>query len=128
MSILAWHKLAEQRIKEACERGELEDLPGKGQPLKLEDESRIPAELRLAYKVLKNAGYVPPEIDVQKELRQVEDLLASAPDEKERYKALKRLNFLTMKLGVLRPRSALLEDHDYSSRILDRLSNSFPKN
>ena len=122
MSILAWQKMAEQRIKEACERGELDGLPGKGKPLKLEDDSRIPADLRMAYKVLKNAGYVPPEIDVQKELRQVEDLLVNAPDEKERYKAIKKMNFLTMKLGVLRPRSVLLEEHDYSSRVLDRLS------
>jgi len=124
---MPWTRLAEQRIKEACERGELDGLPGRGRPLKLEDDSRIPEDLRLAYKVLKNAGYLPPEIDAHKELRQVEDLLASAPDEKERYRVLKRLNFLTMKLGALRPRSAFLEEHTYSSRILDRLTKPAPE-
>jgi len=121
LSIPPLTRLAEQRIREACGRGELDGLPGRGRPLSLEDDSRVPEDLRLAYKILKNAGYVPPEIEAQKELRQVEDLLAGAPDEKQRYQALKRLNFLTMKLGVARPCSALLEEHAYSARILDRL-------
>ena len=96
-------KLAEERIKEAAERGDFSDLPGRGQPLKLEDDSNVPEELRLAYKVLKNAGYTPPELESHKELMQVEDMLANAPDEKTRYQALKRLNYLTMKLGRTRP-------------------------
>lgn len=115
-------KLAEERIKEAAERGDFNDLPGKGQPLKLEDDSNVPEELRLAYKILKNAGYTPPELQTQKELMQVEDLLANAPDEKTRYQALKRLNYLTMKLSHLRPNSGILGDNDYSDRVVDRLS------
>ena len=76
----------------------------------------------MAYKVLKNAGYTPPELDVRKELLQTEDLLAQAPDEKARYQALKRLNYLAMKLGTLRPQSALLEEHRYAHQVLDRLA------
>lgn len=122
MSLVIWQKIAEDRIREAVERGELDNLPGKGRPLELEDDSHLPAELRLAYKVLKNAGYTPPELDVKNEIIQVEDLLMQAPDEKTRYQAMKRLNYLTMKLAELRPQSAMLEEHRYSSRILDRLS------
>ena len=115
-------KLAEERIKEATERGDFADLPGRGKPLCLEDDSRVPEELRLAYKVLKNAGYTPPELENHKELMQVEDLLANAPDEQTRYKALKRLNYLTMKLGRTRPDSGLFSQDDYSERVVERLS------
>lgn len=33
--------IAEKRIREAAERGELDDLPGKGEPLELEDLSMV---------------------------------------------------------------------------------------
>lgn len=122
MSLLAWQKIAEERIREAVERGELDDLPGQGRRLELEDDSHLPAELRMAYKVLKNAGYTPPELDVRNEIHQMEDLLANAPDEKARYQALKRLNYLAMKLDAIRPQSAILEEHQYSSRVLERLT------
>jgi hypothetical protein len=120
--LLAWQKIAEERIREAVERGELDNLPGQGRRLELEDDSHLPAELRMAYKVLKNAGYTPPELDVRNEIHQMEDLLANAPDEKARYQALKRLNYLAMKLDAIRPQSAILEEHQYSSRVLERLT------
>ena len=50
----AFHKIVEKRIKEAEKRGEFDDLPGSGEPLTLEDDSQIPEDLRLAYKILKN--------------------------------------------------------------------------
>ncbi len=124
MSLGVWQKIAEEKIKAAQERGELDDLPGSGKPLDLEDDSHIAPELRLAYKVLKNAGYTPPELEAQKEIHQLEELLSGAPDEKTRYRALKRLNFLAMKLGELRPHSALLDEHRYASRIVARLVKS----
>jgi hypothetical protein len=121
LSLHVFAKLAEERIREAIARGELEDLPGKGEPLSLEDDSHLDPELRLAYKVLKNAGYTPPELDLRRDICQAEDLLVGAPDEKTRYQALKRLNYLTMKLGTLRPSSALLDEHRYAERVVDRL-------
>jgi len=127
LSLLVFAKLAEERIREAIARGELDDLPGQGQPLDLEDDTHLDPELRLAYKVLKNAGYTPPELDLRKEIHQVEELLAGAEDEKTSYQALKRLNYLTMKLGSLRPGSALLDEHRYAERIAARLCKPAPK-
>ena len=46
--------LAEERIREAQKNGAFDNLPGKGKPLVLEDFSLVPADLRLAYYVLKN--------------------------------------------------------------------------
>lgn len=55
-------QLAETRIQEAIERGDLRDLPGAGQPLILADDSAISEVLRAAYRLLKNAGFLPPEL------------------------------------------------------------------
>lgn len=68
--------IAEQKIAEAIERGELDDLPGAGRPLELDDDALVPEELRLAYRVLKNAGYVPAEVRQLNEIAQLERLVA----------------------------------------------------
>ena len=60
--------------------------------------SNVPADLRMAYKILKNAGYVPEEVALQKEIARTEDLLAHCQDEKEKPKQLKKLSFLQFKL------------------------------
>jgi hypothetical protein len=116
-----WYKIAEEKITEAAKKGELDNLPGQGKPLEMEDDSCVSEELRLTYKVLKNSGYTPPELDITNEINQIEDFLANAPDEKSRYKALKRLNYLTMKLGALRPQTTSLANHQYAARLVDRM-------
>ena len=59
--------IAEQRIAEAIANGDLDDLPGSGKPLELDDDLLVPEELRLAYRILKNAGFVPSEIESLKD-------------------------------------------------------------
>jgi hypothetical protein len=77
--------IAERRIQEAMERGEFDDLPGKGKPLDLEDDDpMVPGELRMAYRMLKNAGMLPPELELRKEILQLQDLLGAVHDEGER--------------------------------------------
>jgi hypothetical protein len=114
-------KIVEQKILEAQERGEFDNLPGHGKPLALEDDSNIPEELRVAYKILKNADCLPPELQEKREIRQMEDLLESAPDEKERYKLIKKINFRIMKLNILGRKSPLLEEKQiYYKRLIDK--------
>jgi len=60
----ALERLAEERIRDAIQRGEFDNLPGRGKPLNLEDDRHIPDDLRLAYKVLKNADCLPPELEL----------------------------------------------------------------
>ena len=71
---------AERLIRQAQDEGAFDDLPGKGKPLALADDSAVPEELRMAYAVLKNAGYVPPEIADRKEINSLLDLLESCDD------------------------------------------------
>jgi hypothetical protein len=117
-------KLADNRIREAMEAGDFDDLQGKGQPLNLEDDSHIPPELRMAYKILKNADCLPPEVVLRQEIVQMQDLVAAMPDEAEKLKQMRRLNFLVMKLNMLRPVSSELLEHDlYTPKVLERLES-----
>jgi len=54
--------LAEKKIQEAMACGEFDDLPGAGRPLDLDDDALVPEELRVAHRILKNAGVAPPEV------------------------------------------------------------------
>lgn len=118
-------KIAERRIQEAIERGEFDNLPGKGKPLPLEDDSHIPHELRMAYKILKNAGCLPPEMQVKKEILELKELLDNMEDEKEIYLCCRRLNFLIMKLNMMRPTSPLLEeDQIYYKKLVYRMAKN----
>jgi hypothetical protein len=120
-----FQRIAENRILEAIENGLFDNLQGMGKPLKFEDESHIPLELRMAYKILKNAGCLPPELELRKEIVQLQDLVANLPDEAEKLKQMRRLNFLVMKLGMTRTVSPQLLEHDlYNPRILERLQTS----
>ncbi|SDD33480.1 protein of unknown function [Terribacillus halophilus] len=84
--------LAEERIKKAEERGEFRNLPGTGKPLELEDLSGVPEDMRMSYKVLKNAGYIPPEMELQKEIVALRDLLRACTDDSERADYRKRIS------------------------------------
>lgn len=117
-------QIAEARIQEAIERGELRDLPGVGQPLWLDDDSAVPEELRVAYRVLKNAGFLPPELQLRKEVREAEHLLRQLP-ESERSRARARLELLRLRLAASRrqPTNLLLEDR-YRQRLLEKLDSA----
>ncbi|AIQ47017.1 molecular chaperone DnaJ [Paenibacillus sp. FSL R7-0273] len=73
--MLSW--LAEQRIQEAMRNGEFADLPGHGKPLELEDLSGVPEELRMSFKIMKNAGLVPEELTLRAECVSLEELIAA---------------------------------------------------
>ena len=119
-----FYRIAENRILEALEGGLFDNLQGKGKPLVLEDDSHIPPELRMVYKIMKMADCLPPELEMRKEIVRLQDLVASLPDEAEKLKQMRRLNFLVMKLGMSRPVSSLLQEHDlYAPKVLDRLES-----
>lgn len=71
-------QLAERTINSAIKEGKLEGLSGKGKPLVLDDDSDVPESLRLGYRVLKNAGYLPPEIEERQQALKFCDLLNAA--------------------------------------------------
>ena len=117
-----FEKIIESRIKKAQEQGAFENLPGSGEPLHFEDDRHIPEELRMAYKVLKNADCLPPEIQLRKEIERTEDLLSDMTDTKQKYRTIKKLNYLILKVNAMRGANAA---HDipqrYYSEVVERL-------
>lgn len=114
--------IAEQRIREAQEQGAFENLPGSGKPLQLEDESHIPEDLRMAYKVLRNAGFLPPEVAERKEIDTLLDLLERGTDEHTKTRQMRKLDALIFQMKH-RKRSIQIEIHDdYYAKVVQRMT------
>ncbi len=74
-------RIANERIRKAMDEGEFDRLQGKGKPLDLKEDPGVPEELRMAFKVLKNAGLVPPELELRKEMINLQELIDLCEDE-----------------------------------------------
>ncbi len=115
-------QLAERRIREAQAQGEFDDLPGVGQPLQLDEDMRVPAELRSAYRLLKNAGYLPPELQLRRDISEAEQLLAMAEDADQRAHCSRRLRYLMARLSLTRSASVNLQtEQAYFERLCGKL-------
>ncbi|GAB6143438.1 DnaJ family domain-containing protein [Desulfocicer niacini] len=120
--IPGFEKLVEQRIAAARQKGELDNLPGEGKPLNLEDMA-VPEDFRMAYRVLKNAGFLPPEVQLRKEIENVESLLADLSwDAPERQALEKKLNFMLTRLNLSRgPNRKCHIPGDYVHRVIKKI-------
>jgi hypothetical protein len=115
--------IAERKISEALQKGQLDNESWRNRPLPMTADNMVPGELRMAYKILKNAGYLPPEIETKKEIQQIEDLLANCEDERIRVKQIKKLNFLVLKLNTMKGDAASIEgQEEYYRKIVERIS------
>jgi len=94
-------KLIEEIIREAMERGEFDDLPGKGKPLDLDAYFATPEDVRLGYSVLKSAGCAPVEVELQKEIESLKARLDVSDDQCERQSLRKEIEGKTLKLNLL---------------------------
>ena len=105
-------QIAERKILQAMEEGTLADLSHwKNKPLPQEDLSHVPEDLRMAYRLLKNSGFVPEEVALQKEIVQVEQLLVTCTDEREKIKQLKRISCLRTRLDSSRTATCVSGTH-----------------
>jgi hypothetical protein len=113
--------VVEERIQEALRRGDFDDLPGAGRPLDLDDAPLVPPELRVAYRILKNAGFVPPELLERREIAELEALVAGLADVEARKRALAKLAVLRTKLGARRGRNLALNAF-YERKLVEKLA------
>ncbi len=124
MSSLLFDNLAEQRIQSAIKDGQLEDLPGSGKPIALDDDTFVPETLRMAYRILKNAGYLPPELEERQQALQLCELLTVSTQDQnkqidaETQAALTKIQKLELKLRVRGM------DTRFIHRYLNQLSDS----
>ena len=77
-------RIVEAIIQEAMERGEFDNLPGKGKPIDLTEYFEMPEEIRLAHSLLKNAGMTPREVELLKEIAELKQVQAALLDEKKK--------------------------------------------
>lgn len=121
--MFAFTWIAERKIEEAMRRGEFDNLEGQGRRIEFEDDSMVPADLRMAYKILKNAGYLPPELLEEKEIITAAEMLAAATDEQERYKQMQKLNLLVSKANARRRQPLNLEkDPAYYQKVVEKIT------
>ncbi len=114
-------QIAEKRIRAAMESGEFDNLKRKGKPIHLEDDTWIPDDIRLVYRMLKNAGYIPPELTLRNDIMNLQKLMHTIDDDKERLQKIRALNFKMLKLSELRKRPVILENFpEYENRLHER--------
>ena len=113
-------EVAEKAIQDAQRRGEFDNLPGMGRRLVFEDDSMVPEDLRMAYKVLRNSGHLPREMQEEKDIERALDLLAQCKDEQTKLRQLEKLNFMVRKINMGRNRPINLERNEY---YLDKVTN-----
>jgi hypothetical protein len=113
--------LVEQRIAAAAARGEFDDLPGAGAPLDMDDDLLVPDEVRVANRILKNAGFVPPAVEQLRSLRHLEDELQAASDRAALCRVQAKMLALDMAIESLRGGPTVVP-HEYCRRIAGRLS------
>ncbi len=119
--IPGFEKLVEERIKKAQKDGLFDNLEGARKPLNL-DDMNVSDDLRLAHKILKNAGFLPPEVELKKKITHTEQLLETAEiDSPQRVKIQKKLNYLLTKLSTARG------DQPYSPMMSGVYQNSIIK-
>ena len=115
--------IAERRISKAIEEGLLNVEGWRNKPLPVTYDTMVPEDLRMAHKILKNAGYLPPEIEAKKKIQQIEDLLAACEDECTRVKQIKKLNYLLMKLNLMKGDTVNIESQEeYYRQVVERIT------
>ena len=114
--------LVEQRIAAAAARGEFDDLPGAGAPLTLDDDLLVPEEVRVANRILKNAGFVPPAVEQLRALGDLRHALNAAGGDQATLSLLQaKMLALDMALESLRG-GPMVVPREYCRRIAERLS------
>jgi len=100
-----FEKIAEAKIKEAIAKGELDNLPGKCQPLDLSDYFRTPAKFRIIYDFLKKAGFLPQEVQLMKAISNLKENRRSCQNQKkqeELQRIDKKISDKTTELNILK--------------------------
>ncbi|HHA2010182.1 DUF1992 domain-containing protein [Enterobacter quasimori] len=112
----------ERHISDAQRKGEFDNLPGSGEPLVLEDDSHIAPELRAGYRLLKNAGCLPPELEQRREAVELVDLLKSVHRDDPRHIELsRRLTLIELKLRQAGMSTDFLRG-EYCERLMQRIN------
>ena len=101
---MSFDKAVEAIIQEAMQRGDFDNLRGKGQPLNLSAYFDTPEDVRMAYSILKNAGVLPEEIHLLHEIAALKERLSATYEETQRHKIRRLISEKQMQFNVLMER------------------------
>jgi Domain of unknown function (DUF1992) len=105
---MSFDQIVEALIKEAMERGEFDNLPGRGKPIDLTEYFETPEEIRLANSVLKNAGMTSHEVELLKEIAELKQILAALLDEKKKQQTEKQIQQKQVEFSLIMERQKRL--------------------
>jgi hypothetical protein len=91
--------LIEVKIMQAMSEGAFENLEGKGKPLRDDEYFEAPDHLRVGYHLLKNAGFLPEEVRLSKEIESLKERLETAKTDEEKNEIQKKIVKATMDFG-----------------------------
>jgi hypothetical protein len=94
------HTIAERRIEEAIAAGWLDAYAGQGEPMELEDLSRVPDELRAGYLLLRSHGFLPEEVELRKEVLALGDLVRACTDDGARRVLIEKRDARALRLAL----------------------------
>ena len=114
--------IAEKRIEQAIAEGAFDNLQNKVKPLANDNMDHVPEEMRMAYKILKNAGIIPEEIELKKGIVHISNLLDSCTNENEKKELRMKLNEKQLRYNIIMESRGLRKiDPAYENKIYDRL-------
>lgn len=90
-----------RKLAESAASGELKSAPSYGKPLDFGDGyAETPDALKMPMKVLKDAGYAPPEVVLMHEIAALAQLLEGAPDDERTRPQRQRLAEMRQQLAL----------------------------
>lgn len=101
---MAFERIVEALIQQAMERGEFDNLSGKGKPIDLTEYFETPEEVRLANSILKNAGMTSREVELLKEIAELKQVLAAVLDGKKKQKIGRQIQQKQVEFSLLMDR------------------------
>ncbi|MDN8602247.1 DUF1992 domain-containing protein [Citrobacter enshiensis] len=114
---------AERHIVDAQSKGEFDNLPGSGKALILDDDSHVPDDLRVGYRLLKNAGCLPPELEQRREAIQLLDILKGIRQDDPQYQEIsRRLSLLELKLRQAGLSTEFLRG-EYADKLMHKIND-----
>ena len=98
---MSFDRLIDEKIRAAMAAGEFDNLRGAGKPLDLTAYFATPEDLRVAYSLLKSAGFVPEEAELLKAIESLKAKLATCKSDAEKASLQQAIDDQTLKFNLL---------------------------
>jgi hypothetical protein len=115
--------IAERRIREAMDRGDFDNNPLAGKPLPPDGLDNVAPELRMVVKILRNAGIVPEEIELKKQILNLEGLLRICANGEEKVSLQLQISEKQLRYNILMERrTGKVFLPEYQARLMDKMA------